>query len=559
MVTFFCILAAFHKTAAHFNNIPNETLVTQKWDNSTIFRQNFCDLQDRYYRGEIDIRYALEGLSLNVGLINDPDDTFLKLTPTRSALDDEYPGLIVELLDEIAKRGKFDWRHSFTIIEEIKDYEDKSWTEFGLWMTDVYDIGADWFYSTAERAALGLKYPKAWYDGSAIMVGNKKISNDTNQGFKWDSWTRPFTPWVWICMAATLLLTGIILVFVNHSSDVRSFLSPTIYQAFMVFTGHYDIIQKTAPGQIISFSLSFFAMLMLSAYTANLASFLVVNKIPSEIDGNEILTRTGSKICILKGSAVTEIIKKDFPNAILIEKATSGAALTAIDNVECDFGVTNVGIWRDAVVSNKYNEDCNLVQIGGTIKSYESGFILKADSNDRCTSFIADVIDIHMKLMHEDGFTYRAWGKHVGRNRDVDCSFASDEDDDEDDDMQLSLINVGGIFVLHACFLVVAIVGSLLTRRIKNASTRLLRSITSFEDETNMAPISELKSNKTSPELNDSESRNVSRQLEEIRHEIKSNTEQIKILLDHFHASKGSDSHAYSDSAYIIDGTKDEG
>merc|ERR1712095_241406 len=107
------------------------------------------------------------------------------------------------------------------------------------------------------------------------------------------SFMLPFTNSVWFSCLITIIFSGLTYFFLakpikiyedrssdteeteeseeeTHSQDVRT----SLYKAAMAFTGNFDFEAETLATRLWSFSMAFWVMLMLTAYTANLASFL---------------------------------------------------------------------------------------------------------------------------------------------------------------------------------------------------------------------------------------------------------------------------------------------
>jgi hypothetical protein len=78
-----------------------------------------------------------------------------------------------------------------------------------------------------------------------------------------------------------------------------------------------------------------------------------------------------------------------------------------------------------------------------------ASFATKAISNKQCTNLLRDVLNIHMTKMRVDGFINEAWDKHLDQTSTNEC-FAENSLVEEDTSGQLSLKNMGGIFIFHA-------------------------------------------------------------------------------------------------------------
>jgi len=462
--------------------------------NTTVdFRQNVCNRHERFSRGEIDLKDALEGMSIHPIL---GKSSYLHLEDDGYTIADPNPGLVVEILDEVARRGNFVWRDTFAITEWI-DTEGigKSWTDLLIWETDVYDISINWWLHNPERVALGATFPKGWYDASIIMVGVQEGNEESD--FDALSWKKPFTNGVWLMMIITLVISGLTSFYLDEYEkkqmsnkksedkqetvlqnivrlskkgllEKKESISSSIHKSFIVFTGHMDLDAISFPGQLVAFSLSFFAMLMLSAYTANLATSLVVTSIPrSTINDITDIIGAGLKMCIMSDSAFEESIRQNYNGANFVRKSTDKDIIDGLNNGECDYAITSMTYWKEAQASSQHNKACNLTQIGRMVETYEAGFASKSDAGTRCTSLIRDVFDAHLREMRMDGFLDKTWNMHFSKRSDVACSEPNEvgfDTNTSDITQQLSIKGMGGIFILHFVFLGIACILSALTK-----------------------------------------------------------------------------------------------
>lgn len=213
-------------------------------------------------------------------------------------------------------------------------------------------------------------------------------------------------------------------------------------------------------------------MLLFSAYTANLASFLVVqqNARATEVNTVKDIVGLGKIMCVYKGGGVESEILKLYPNAKFaeIDTADDDDVLIALQDDKCDYAVVGLTAWESARRKESVNKDCNLQRIGRTFQELDASFALRSDAGVLCTSLVRDVLNIHLKemkdeLSNEKDFIENAWERHFiskGDITDASCSAdesASDSNLNENSDT-LNLTNLGGIFVFHFFFLGVAII-----------------------------------------------------------------------------------------------------
>ena len=429
LLTIVTILIRIPVTAAQ--EYPNPLFETNQFNTTAKFRQNVCERQRLYDSGEIkSLDLALEGLEIRVNMrLN----AYFELDE-EGKINEDYPGLTAVLLDEVAKRGKFTWRDSYSILG--RPIGGKSWTDMLVWSANTYDVVASWWDNTLDRVSKGIVYPESWYDASYILVG-KKDSDETDEEevFNPWSWLAPFDSAVWGLTLLTIVASGLIYMFLDaidpysDKREIRSHPVQSIYLSALGFAGHMDFEPQTHPARLFTISLAMWALLMGAAYTANLASFLVVKNADTtvQVESLKDAVKTTRPICIWDGTQSELLVRKNYPNAELIEKKEEVDTLRGVLNGECEVAVaslTSLRVWeRDASI----NSDCELAWVGRKVKDVPAGFAMKQDSGTQCTSLIRDVFHVHMLRMKEDGFIEQAWDEYLTRTATANCdAFTSD-------------------------------------------------------------------------------------------------------------------------------------
>ena len=434
-------------------------------------RGRWCDKQESLNNGTITMKKALKGETINVVLPLGSNYINFQKEDEGGTINPNDPGLLINLLNEVAARGEFEWNFVFVDYNPIYKSEDHSLTDFLVWAVDNFDVVVDWWLQLPSRVELGLSFPRGWYDGSIIVVGRKK---DVNNRFSAFSWKGPFSNQVWILLIVTLLVTGILCYVIengfaipklkfNELSVFITDITDHIYMSMIVFTGHMNLKTKTKPGQLVSFSLSFFAMLMLSAYTANLASFLVrKNSGRVDIGGVEDIVLQGKSMCIID-AAKKEAIEAEYKDSVrkpkFVIKLTETDVFKGLRDHDCDFAIASVSSWNEIKNKRGLTYACDMDRVGHTFKVFEAGFVTKSDSGVYCSSLVREVFHVHFLNMHAEGDVKRLWGQHNTKYEDkASCS----KDVSEDDQTQvLNLNNMGGIFIFHCTLLMVAIIWSI--------------------------------------------------------------------------------------------------
>eukprot|EP00550_Attheya_septentrionalis_P005091 CAMPEP_0198283400 /NCGR_PEP_ID=MMETSP1449-20131203/2997_1 /TAXON_ID=420275 /ORGANISM="Attheya septentrionalis, Strain CCMP2084" /LENGTH=577 /DNA_ID=CAMNT_0043979985 /DNA_START=22 /DNA_END=1755 /DNA_ORIENTATION=- len=442
---------------------PSALYQTENFNTDVMFRQSVCDLHEQYDAGNRSLENALEGLELRVVV---GTNQYFQLT--NGTIDEDYPGLTARLLDELAGRGKFTWRNSFAVSTFVPT-ENKTWTELLKWTTDTYDVSATWWAQSVDRLALGVSYPEGWYDASIIMVSKK--NSDSSKFDPW-SWLDPFASGVWIMIGVTIIFSGLVYWFlerIDHKSDKRSLHnSPleSIFLAGILFTSHFLFHPRTHAARLFSLSLAFWALLTGAAYTANLASFLVVQNSPKiSISSVDAAVKMNVRICIFESTQADEAFTKAYPlYTNIIRKQEEEEIFLGVASGECTVAVTTVSSWRFWERNVDINDNCHMDWIGRIFMFVSAGFATTSDSGTLCTSLIRDVLNFHFGKMKEEGVLELLWEDHLKRTATIDCQYDTLPAGGEDSSSQLDLSNMGGIFIFHFALSILAIIVALIRK-----------------------------------------------------------------------------------------------
>jgi hypothetical protein len=432
---------------------PSLNIVPQYSFNVT-YRQNVCNRHDGYDNGSFELRDALEGFELRPLIVI---GGYFQLDEN-GAINEEDPGLVVGILDELAKRGSFTWRNSFAVTEGPG--EDHTWNDLLAWGTESYDINADWWVSTIERLRVGIGFPEGFVDASFILVGTKK-DHEHESSKKADFWTwlEPFDHYLWIAIAVTVLISGALYEIVERNDPARDAKSRMwvpgkgLYSSCLAFMQHFELSPGTREGKILAISMAFWSLIITATYTASLASLFVIQTTPSiQIQTVDDAINAGMSMCIWKDGASHAFMLKNYPKGIYVPIPTLGAGhFEGLLDRRCDLVVATIVQWEQVEIDKTINKDCNLERIGRVINFQGAGFGVKADSGRLCTNLVEDVLNLHLVDMNTDGTMDLLKKKDKQKTRDIDCeAINAAADDDVTSNRQLSFKEMAGPFVVHS-------------------------------------------------------------------------------------------------------------
>lgn len=152
---------------------------------------------------------------------------------------------------------------------------------------------------------------------------------------------------------------------------------------------------------------------MTSAYTANLASFLLTPPIPN-ISGNSLddIVKMNQTLCVSNRTNHDAFITKQFPK---YSDAKNKKVLRFDSNAEVITAILDAGLTGKALFElyQRDDETCKLVKVGKELKIINAGFATKVDNGSNCTSLISYVLDLHTSEMKNDGFYDRTWRQYL--------------------------------------------------------------------------------------------------------------------------------------------------
>mmetsp|Transcript_26314 Transcript_26314/g.47734 ORF Transcript_26314/g.47734 Transcript_26314/m.47734 type:complete len:590 (-) Transcript_26314:78-1847(-) len=434
-----------------------ESILLDLFDYSVTFRQSVCDRQREISNGTRSLGNALEGLNLNTFLA--ADGRYFSLDES-GAIDALAPGLIADLMDGLASRGRFTWRNSFGIINGTQLPENRTYDELLTWSAQSFDVSAVYWTKSISRLDRGVSFPEGFIDASVIMIGFTE-KNDSSLNM-W-SFLEPFSTTVWIMIIVTIFFSAAAYQFLDwcdHRADALSLGNDPAQNLFltaMTFTGNFEFQPATNVARLFAASLAFWALIVTSAYTANLASFLVVQNTPAyEINDLGDAVKNSYSICVVRSTITEQALKNAYPGARAVEVESETELFSGLREGICKIALTTRASWDEYQSNRDVNGDCQLAWIGRTFLPAEGGFATQSDSGVLCTSLVRDVLNLHLLEMTETREVERLWKKHLQQTATINCA-VQEEPEEDDDTTQLSIEAMGGTFIVHFILTSVAV------------------------------------------------------------------------------------------------------
>ena len=433
---------------------------TRKFETAANHRRSMCDRQGMIYRDEVSLDRALEGLELSVVLTNYttwPNTAFFALNKD-GVIDPDEPGLIAVLMDELADRAGFTWRNSYGVIQPLTKEADgnRTWSELLSWETQTYDLAAGKWDKTVSRMANEISFPYGWFDASMILV--ERTGGKQELPLKIWSFLTPFDGMIWLMIAISVVFTGLLywlLEKMNNKADERALQNEpgaAVFYSALSLTGHMDLQPASTSARILTFSMSFWALIVIAAYTANMASFLVARTTTAfAVKSIEEASIRGLPLCIQGGVAMDDYISTHYPDSVLLRMNNEREVFNGLNHESCRAALVPVASYDTYRRDVSINSDCKLNWEGRVELNIPSGFATAVDAGTMCSSLISYVVDLHMNRMEADGFIQLAWQKFLARVGDHTCAATSIEVENplEENTNRLSLKEMAGIFIVH--------------------------------------------------------------------------------------------------------------
>jgi len=317
------------------------------------------------------MRNALWGLQLHTA-IREGKFFHTMLSPEGElVINPEYPGLAAVLMDELAERAGFSWRDSYGIYYALGELEEEvfeSWTDIVSWTTDFYDVTVDWFDNTLERLKLGISFPEGFVRADYILVGVPGDEDEIQKNNYW-GWLQPFTTDVWVVIAITIVLSGCIYQLLEQLGNparykgrrTKDTLGNNIFLSSLLFTQHFQFQPRTPASRVFAASFSAWALLVSSAYTANLASFFIIQNVPEiSVTSIDDAIQQNLPLCVWKGTASHTFLRQHYPKAMLITIPEEIDVFKAVNKKECPLAVVTHNSFQEYEKDQTVNPGCDL-------------------------------------------------------------------------------------------------------------------------------------------------------------------------------------------------------
>ncbi|XP_059157771.1 glutamate receptor 3-like, partial [Physella acuta] len=259
--------------------------------------------------------FPLRGRRAKVVMIEERPFTMLKRDHMLKRGNDRFEGFAVDLIEEVAKMLEFDYD-----IYLVNDGKFGSKMPNGEWNGMIGELLAGNATMSVAPLSINAQREEAVdftkpFKTRYISVLMKIPTRETS----YFEFLNPLSPIVWICTLCAFVIVSVILYALERVGRSKSrspdSLEITVRESFWfifgsLLQGNTDSTPSTIPGRILTSAWWFFALILISSYTANLAAFLTVKKINTPIKSvTDLAQQTKIKYGTVKDSGIMSFFK----------------------------------------------------------------------------------------------------------------------------------------------------------------------------------------------------------------------------------------------------------
>mmetsp|Transcript_9118 Transcript_9118/g.20291 ORF Transcript_9118/g.20291 Transcript_9118/m.20291 type:complete len:581 (-) Transcript_9118:58-1800(-) len=426
-------------------------------------RTPMCERTLQVQRGELALEEALQGLHLNmVATAGYNDQRF------REEEDGMQTGHQTELLREIAARAGFTYTLYSMDVRELPD-SGWTWSEVLLNQTSSFDVAVGEWLVNGDRLARGVRCPYAFLDNRLTLTKHVEPPKESTLAEDLGRWLEPFTVGLWATFLGVTFVTAALYYFLEAHRNEEDLghpdrgTLPRVCDAqcmgLYLFTQAGGFTPSSGCGKLLVLTYSLVVLLLVTAYTANLAAGLVQNnQVDACLSLSSCLSR-GSSVCVVRSTPFEEWLLDPTNKYAYLRPpklvSTSGDPFAGIIDGSCDMVLEGFEDTKLALRRQEVNGDCTLSILDRDLLSLASGWMGSTDHQNYCTSLILDALSIHFIRMEVDGILSRLATEYVeSRATQASCTKDSTSDIQQQWDIRSML---GGLSIHVLCMILVSL------------------------------------------------------------------------------------------------------
>ncbi|XP_067663932.1 glutamate receptor ionotropic, kainate 2-like [Haliotis asinina] len=398
--------------------------------------------------------FPLKGRTVKVVMILEQPFTMLKRDAVMRRGNDRFEGFAVDLLTHVAETLSFNFEIYLVPDGNFGSKKDGEWNGIIKELLDgeaTMSVAPLSINSGREEAVDFTKPFMTRYITVILKIPQRKVS--------YFEFLNPLSLTVWGCTLAAFVVVSFVLYMLERIGSTKQRTNPqiSVRESFWfifgsLLQGNTDACPITIPGRILTSSWWFFALILISSYTANLAAFLTVKKINTPIKSvTDLAQQTKIKYGTVKNSGVMSF----FANTNIEHFSKMWAQMSEIepdsmvDNTTEGYSKVTDGnyafFWDTTVNKYKTTTDCDVMEIGPPFdpKGFGIGVPPGATYLEELSMTILKLSD--SGILHE--LENKWWGSRS-------CPDPAKSSSDETSELQIE--NVAGVFFILVGGIVIA-------------------------------------------------------------------------------------------------------
>lgn len=278
----------------------------------------------------------------------------------------EWTGIYIDFLWEIANLANFEIEFHSISPGAIKQSNGETWSACVIDVgRGLLDLCVSNFWETSERRKIASFTSTIFNDFFKVVVPLPKI--DKSIQVEMGKLFQPFTTGLWITICMCTLFVGIsyTLLASNRKSSIRDILKNlwgSIYDATFELLQGTDSSDRSPALKLVSLSWAFFILIIIAAYTANLAAFLSREELIFRVTDIHDCIDKGCKMCSLQSGVLKTTFMRKFPKLQLDLKFAGVRELNVgLSSGRCDALIASEFDW---FLERNAFKDCQTTFIG---------------------------------------------------------------------------------------------------------------------------------------------------------------------------------------------------
>lgn len=450
---------------------------------------NFCGEAARVSNNTTVLLDALRGSSITFGFPMWNAITFMDVAtfnwkkgyaPTSFNIGDDLTGKLegyhIELLESLSREAGF--RYDIRLTEGASGNE--SYTEWLSRVGPSYDAILGNWMDTPERRLMGYFVPYELRDSSPLLVTRV---HRVHRGLLHEltAFLKPLTASLWLALVCITVVTAGVMWWLEAgvalpagdqgesepelSKSSEGFVK-SIWLALCTVTGAGAHSPITHGGRLAMWSWSFVVLIVVAAYTANMAMFLIVKSSSAGVlQGFEDARHERSVLCVNVQSAEARALM-DFGGGSLEFHDAFGASAADLRRLvlrgTCSGYVASKYDVEKLMAQEEFNHGCQFAVVGHPLRRTSAGWLVRLTGSE-CHHIMFETLGVLLQNMDRTNYLRQLRHKYLAHLTTVKdkCAFESIASESD----PLDVASMAGVYVLHGFLSGIACAGAFRARR----------------------------------------------------------------------------------------------